>query len=164
MSTRTVSKATRRECIGLLLAALWLAPSQAQRIASATAPPPVLSGVLEPASVALVVNDNDPESVEISTYYQARRRIPAESVIRVRLPVGVPALERAAFEAVYREVRQASPARVRAYVLAWTRPYRVDCMGIRSVRIRPGGKRLCDGLRHHDAKSVFRFAEQRAVG
>ena len=116
-----------------LLLSLWLLLGHARPVVSATAPPPVVSGTLESAAVGLVVNENDPASVEIGAYYQSRRRIPPENVIRVRLPVNVPALEHAVFEPVYRDVRRATPAGVQVYALAWTRPYRVGCMGITSA-------------------------------
>ena len=123
------------KCVGLslLLLGSWLAMCHARSAVAAAAPPPVISGVLEPASVAIVINENDAASVEIGAYYQARRRIPPENVIRVRFPAGVAALERATFETVYREVRLATPAGVQAYALAWTRPYRVGCVGITSA-------------------------------
>lgn len=117
----------------LLLLGFWSVTCHAQSAVPAAGPPPVISGVLEPASVAIVINENDPASVEIGAYYQARRRIPPENVVRVRFPAGVSALERAAFETVFREVQRATPAGVQAYALAWTRPYRVGCVGITSA-------------------------------
>ena len=123
---------------------LWLLLCHAQTAVRAAAPSPVLSGPLELSAVAVVINENDPASVEIGAYYQTRRRIPPENVIRVRFPANVPALERAVFETVYRDVRRATPAAVQAYALAWTRPYRVGCMGITSAfALGPGDESAC---------------------
>lgn len=126
---------------------LWLAlvPCNAQPLGQAAALPPVVSGVLEPASIAIVINESDPASVEIGAYYQARRRIPPENIIRVRFPAGVAALERPLFDAVYREVRRATPASVQAYALAWTRPYRVGCVGITAAFAFAPDEGVCAG-------------------
>ena len=116
----------------LLFGVSLLLPYQAtaQPGAEAQAQVPVLRGSLQAADIALVINENDPDSVEIGAYYQSRRGIPARNVIRTRFAAGVAALSAPQFEALYREVQQRTPARVQAYALAWTRPYRADCMGI----------------------------------
>lgn len=131
MTPRRINTNFTRFCVRLLAA--WLLTCHVEQILAATIPPPVLSGGLEPSSIAIVINENDPASIEIGLYYQERRRIPGQNIIRVRLPAGVAALERAVFDPVYREVRRATPAGVQAYALAWTQPYRVGCMGITSA-------------------------------
>ena len=83
--------------------------------------------------LAVVVNDADPISQEIGAYYQKARGLPAANLIHIRLPVGVDAVTGAEFEVQRAKVLAATPAHVQAYALAWTRPYRVDCMGITSA-------------------------------
>lgn len=88
---------------------------------------------LEAHELAVVVNADDPLSVRIAEYYRERRGIPAENLIRVHLPVNQSILPRESFKQLKAELDRLTPAHVQAYALAWTRPYRVDCMSITSA-------------------------------
>jgi uncharacterized protein (TIGR03790 family) len=88
---------------------------------------------LEAAEVAVVVNDNDPQSVAVAAYYQERRGIPAQNLIHVQLPSGAAVLASADFAAVKATVDAALPPGIQAFALTWTLPYRVDCMSITSA-------------------------------
>src|SRR5262249_55195925 len=70
---------------------------------------PVVSA-LQPLDLVLVINDNDPASVETGAYYQSRRGIPQENVVHVRFASGVAALGAAEFERVREEVQVRAPA------------------------------------------------------
>jgi uncharacterized protein (TIGR03790 family) len=94
---------------------------------------PVVPQAIGPDQVALVINENDPASVATGAYYQERRHIPAGNVVRVRFRTDVAALEQAEFDRLKQAVDKLTPAHVQAYALAWTRPYRVGCMGITSA-------------------------------
>jgi uncharacterized protein (TIGR03790 family) len=85
---------------------------------------------LEPRELAIVVNENDPVSVNIGNYYREIRQIPETNLIRLKIPVGTAVLSREQFEPVKRELDRITPAHIQAYALAWTKPYRVDCMSI----------------------------------
>ncbi len=85
---------------------------------------------LEADELAVIVNDDDPQSTAIGTYYQRRRGIPAKNVIHVRFPPGAPVMSEAEFLRVKATVDAATPASVQAYALAWTEPYRAGCMSI----------------------------------
>jgi uncharacterized protein (TIGR03790 family) len=50
-----------------------------------------------PANVMVVINDSSPESVRIGEYYVAKRRIPPENVVRLKLAVA-DEMERAPYE------------------------------------------------------------------
>jgi uncharacterized protein (TIGR03790 family) len=50
-------------------------------------------------------------------------------VIRIRIPV-TSVLSRAEFAHAWRDVRARTPSHVQALALAWSQPYRVDCMSI----------------------------------
>jgi uncharacterized protein (TIGR03790 family) len=82
--------------------------------------------------LALIINENDPLSVQIGDYYQRRRAVPAENVIRVRISVAS-SVSRAEFAAVWSKVRAQMPSHVQALAIAWTQPFRVDCMSITSA-------------------------------
>jgi uncharacterized protein (TIGR03790 family) len=90
-------------------------------------------GTLGPRELAVIVNEADPSSVAIGNYYQKRRGIPEENMIRVSFPPGSDNLPRALFESVKRTVDDRTPPRVQAYALAWMAPFRVDCMSITSA-------------------------------
>jgi uncharacterized protein (TIGR03790 family) len=81
-------------------------------------------------TLAVIVNDNDPQSREIARYYQTRRHIPAANMIHVRFAPGKPVMSQAAFQKIKTEVTVQTPANVQAYALTWAAPYRVDCMSI----------------------------------
>lgn len=80
--------------------------------------------------LAVVINESDPLSVAIGEYYQSRRGIPAENVVRVRFDATRASLGAQEFARVRAEVASRTPAHAQAYALTWARPYRVDCMSI----------------------------------
>lgn len=85
---------------------------------------------LNASHIAVIVNAADPNSIEVAKYYKRRRSIPAENIIHVNFPPLRSTMSRAEFQRVKLLVDQATPAHVQAYVLSWTKPYRVDCMSI----------------------------------
>ncbi len=116
------------------IAALALPDDPAHALPGAAAPRLSLPPIgLQPQDLALIVNDADPASVAIGSYYASRRGIPAERVVHVSFPAGQVAMSADDFQRV-RSVLQASvPAAVQAYALAWTLPYRVECMSVTSA-------------------------------
>lgn len=85
------------------------------------------------STLAVIVNDNDPQSVEVASYYQAVRQIPEENIVHLRFDPGKSALTEKQFGEIARQVRQQVPDSVQAYALTWTRPYKVACMSITSA-------------------------------
>jgi uncharacterized protein (TIGR03790 family) len=85
---------------------------------------------LRPEELAVVVNVADPESVAVGEYYRQRRHLPAENVVRVRLPTDAVALSERQFAALRAALERGTPSGVQAYALAWLKPYRVECMSI----------------------------------
>jgi uncharacterized protein (TIGR03790 family) len=94
---------------------------------------PAPAAALGPEQLALVVNTADPYSVEIGAYYARRRGIPSANVVFVTLPTGLDEISRQDFEAARAEMDARLPATVQALVLAWTTPFRVDCLSITSA-------------------------------
>jgi uncharacterized protein (TIGR03790 family) len=88
---------------------------------------------LDERHLALVINASDPASVEIGEYYAARRHLLFSNVIRVRFAPGASTLTRDEFNAVKESVDEQTPSHVQAFALAWTTPYRVECMSITSA-------------------------------
>ncbi|MGZ8246615.1 TIGR03790 family protein [Methylomagnum sp.] len=99
--------------------------------ALADEPPPVElpKTALESRELALVVNESDPLSVRVAAYYQTQRGIPDQNIIRVRLPPG-DNLPREAFERIKQAVDSHTGPAIQGYALAWTAPFRVDCLSI----------------------------------
>ena len=120
--------------------------------------PTGVGGVVEPSRgpldrrhLAVVINRDDPLSEAIGHLYARERRIPAEQVLRVRLPVGKPELAPARFLRLQAELRRRTPAHVQAYALAWREPWRVGCQSITAAVTlgldRSGCARTCRATR-----------------
>jgi len=88
------------------------------------------AAALGPEQLALIVNTADPYSVEVGGYYARRRGIPPGNVVFVTLPVGRDEISRQEFQIAKAEVDARLPATVQALALAWTTPFRVDCLSI----------------------------------
>lgn len=88
---------------------------------------------LTAAELAVVVNDADPLSIAIARYYQQRRKIPDENIIRVVFKPGAAVMSAGEFAVLQKQVERQTPASVQAYVLTWAAPYRVNCMSITSA-------------------------------
>ncbi len=114
--------------------ALWLLAFAG--VARAQDAPPQISLPpigLHAQDLAVVINEADPASVETGEYYAGRRGITPDRVIRVSFPPGQPVMQLDDFERVQQVLRDKVPPEVQAYALAWTLPYRVDCMSVTSA-------------------------------
>jgi uncharacterized protein (TIGR03790 family) len=91
-----------------------------------------LHAAVLPEHVAVVINNNDSASQEIGRYYQDKRKIPDENMIRIEFPLtGV--MGSHLFTALRKQIVAQTPERVQFYVLAWSKPYKVACMSITSA-------------------------------
>ena len=88
---------------------------------------------VSPSTIAVIVNDSDPQSVEVAKYYQAVRKIPAENIIHTSFQHSGNSLPADKFRKVWEQVQSQVPESVQAYALTWTRPYKVECMSITSA-------------------------------
>lgn len=88
---------------------------------------------IDARELAVVVNTQDAISVRIGEYYRQRRGIPDENVIRVQIQAGQSNLSRELFKKLKADLDSLTPSHIQAYALAWTQPYRVDCMSITSA-------------------------------
>jgi len=96
---------------------------------------------IDSKNLAVVVNDNDPYSLEIGAIYVKERMIPTSQVIHISLPTGVSELPVSQFHRIMRDVNKKTPKHIQAFALAWTTPYRVGCQSITSAfayGIEPG--------------------------
>jgi uncharacterized protein (TIGR03790 family) len=83
--------------------------------------------------LALIINDDDPQSKAVGEYYQKARHIPDGNVIHLHFPPGRHALEKDEFNKLKTEINRATPKHVQAYAVTWTDPYRVGCMSMTSA-------------------------------
>ena len=84
-------------------------------------------------TLAVLVNKNDPESIEIAKYYQQARLIPEKNIIYLDFKENVNSLTSAEYNEVRIQLKEKVPVNIQAYVLAWRKPWRVDCMSITSA-------------------------------
>lgn len=88
---------------------------------------------IQPADLAVIINDSDPNSVAIGEYYATRRELPDANVIRIELPTDSDVISDGDFEPVRQQIESATPESVQAYALTWLKPYRVNCMSMTSA-------------------------------
>ncbi|THC44883.1 TIGR03790 family protein [Massilia sp. Mn16-1_5] len=85
---------------------------------------------LDAEQLAIVINDDDPDSVAIGEVYRKRRGIQAANVVHVRIPGRPQALEPGRFEALRQEIDSRLGSGIEAVLMIWTAPYKVGCQGI----------------------------------
>lgn len=88
---------------------------------------------LQPHEVAILVNDDDPLSRQVGTYYQKARQIPDANLIRLHFSPGQNTLSKEQFLPLKAEIDSHTPGHIQAYAVAWTIPYRVGCMSLTSA-------------------------------
>ena len=91
-----------------------------------------LQAAVLPEHVAVIVNKSDSASLEIGRYYQNKRKIPDENMIRIEFPqTGV--MGSHLFTLLREQIVAQTPEQVQFYVLAWSKPYKVACMSVTSA-------------------------------
>jgi uncharacterized protein (TIGR03790 family) len=85
---------------------------------------------LRARDIAVVINDADSASVEVGRYYARQRGIPPDRVIHVRFAAGQAVMGFGDYERVRAVLDANVGPQVQAYALAWTLPYRVECMSV----------------------------------
>ncbi|GJJ04905.1 hypothetical protein RugamoR64_54430 [Duganella rhizosphaerae] len=79
------------------------------------------------AQLAVVVNDDEPNSVEIGEYYRKARAIPAANMVHVRIPHRPHKLDAEQFEALKAQIDAQLGPDIQAVLMVWTAPYAVEC-------------------------------------
>lgn len=158
MRRGVASRSRHRGLVSLVATVLVLAAEWPHVLRAAEGHP------LDARALGLLINDADPLSVEVGNYYRARRRIPAENVVHVRLSVG-PSLTPEEFARVKAVVDARTPMHVQAYALAWIEPYRVGCMSVTSAFAYGFDQRFCvAGCRHTPMSPYFNSDSHRPFG
>ncbi len=98
---------------------------------------------LTPEDIAVIVNDDDPLSRQIGSYYQQVRHIPEANMIHLRFPPERSIMNIKEFKQLKVIIDQLTPSHIQAYAVAWTAPYRVGCMSLTSALAFGFDKKYC---------------------
>ncbi len=128
--------------LSILLRGLCCATVLASAAASAQFKPAAASG-LQPAQLAVVVNDDEPNSVEIGEYYRQARNIPARNVVHVRIPGKPRKLDAEQFRQLKEQIDGQLGADIQAVLMVWTAPYAVECNSITAAYTMGFDAALC---------------------
>jgi uncharacterized protein (TIGR03790 family) len=85
---------------------------------------------LQPAQLAIVINDADPNSVKVGEYYRKRRNIPDDNVVHVSIPDKPREISAERFQELKEEIDSHLGADIQAVLMIWTAPYKVECNSI----------------------------------
>ncbi len=83
--------------------------------------------------IAIVVNVDDKDSRLIADYYREKRGIPEENIIEISMPHDKSTIGEKKFKRIFQQVKSQTPDAVQYYALAWSKPFKVDCMSITSA-------------------------------
>lgn len=86
---------------------------------------------LHAGELAILVNDQDPQSLAVAEAYRTARGI--DQVITLSFPVTGSVMSAATFEPLKAQLDAALGDDVQALAISWTTPYRVDCMALTSA-------------------------------
>nr|WP_256081568.1 TIGR03790 family protein [Massilia sp. YIM B04103] len=112
--------------VAAVAAALSFLPAAAD-----TSLPPAAG--LQPAQLAIVINDEEPNSVEIGEYYRKARNIPDGNVVHVRIPHRPRKLDVISFGKLKDEINAKLGPEIQAVLFVWTAPYAVECNSLTSA-------------------------------
>ena len=91
------------------------------------------SSSIQPEDVAVVVNDQDKNSLEIGDYYLKARNIPRKNLITVSIPAKTAELSEKQFALIREKIFANLSPNIQVIVLLWTTPYAVKCNSITSA-------------------------------
>lgn len=88
---------------------------------------------LDAAHLAIVVNDEEANSVAIGELYRKARDVPARNVVHVRIPGKPHKLTAEQFARLKEEIDSKLPHDIEAVLMVWTAPWAVECNSITSA-------------------------------
>ncbi|MEC5218604.1 uncharacterized protein (TIGR03790 family) [Actimicrobium sp. GrIS 1.19] len=105
----------------------------AQRVNQSPAPARAPAYTLSANDVAVIINDDDANSVAVGEYYRTARHIPDKNIIHVQIPGSPHTLTVAGFDLLKQKIDAQLHPGIQAMVLVWTAPYAVECNSITSA-------------------------------
>lgn len=91
------------------------------------------AAALSPSQLALVVNDDEPNSLAIGALYRDARGIPEKNIVHVRIPKSPRQLTPEQFAPLRQQILDRLGPDIRAVLMVWTAPYAVGCNSITSA-------------------------------
>ena len=91
------------------------------------------AAALTSSQLALVVNDDEPNSVAIGALYRDARDIPEKNIVHVRIPKSPRQLTPEQFAPLRQQILDRLGPDIRAVLMVWTAPYAVGCNSITSA-------------------------------
>lgn len=99
---------------------------------------------LAPSQLALVVNDEDPNSVSVAAQYREAHQVPEANIVHVRIRAHQRRLSRDEFSVLKKNIDAQLPAAIQAVLMVWTAPYAVECNSITSAFSNGFDAEQCD--------------------
>jgi len=103
---------------------------------------PRITARLTAQDIGLVINLNDPYSVQVGNFYIEARKLLPSQVLRVELPVRAE-LSVDEFQALDKRVKEFFGPDIQALALAWNQPFAVDCNSITGALAMGFDRALC---------------------
>lgn len=88
---------------------------------------------LQPAQLAIVINDAEPNSIEVGEYYRQAHGIPAANVVHVHIPNRPRKLSMDQFAQLKERIDGQLKPGIQAVLMVWSAPYAVECNSITSA-------------------------------
>ena len=88
---------------------------------------------LTPEQLGVVVNDAEPNSVEIAQYYMQARQIPPKNLVHVSIPNRPHKISSQQFSEIRQQIEAQLEPQIQALLMVWTAPYAVECNSITSA-------------------------------
>ena len=117
---------------------------------------PRVFGHLTAKDLGVVINTDDPYSVQVGEYYAKARAIPPSRVLRLSLPMKA-TLAPDEFEAFKKQIDDFFRAKVQALALTWRLPYGVNCNSITGALALGYDAKLCSNSCAVPAKTSTYF-------
>ncbi|PCC71486.1 TIGR03790 family protein [Nannocystis exedens] len=88
---------------------------------------------IQPEELAVLANDQDPQSMAVAEYYLAARGLPADNLVVLSFAPPGDALAADVFAGLKGQVDAALGPDIQALAITWTKPYRVECQSLVSA-------------------------------
>lgn len=88
---------------------------------------------ITPSELAVLVNVDDSQSVEVAQIYAKKRGIPSENLIHLHFDPAQNEMSQSDFIKLKQEIEAKTKSHIQGYAISWTKPYRVVCMSITSA-------------------------------
>jgi uncharacterized protein (TIGR03790 family) len=81
---------------------------------------------IQPSEVGVIVNESDPQSVEVANYFKQKHGIPDSNTIHVNFGAGATWIDNATFAAIKSQITPQLKPTMQVLAITWTAPWSVD--------------------------------------